>query len=62
MSTTTVTSALFVDLDGVRARYECLRPGCSQPMEGTVYGAADVKAFVDTIRTAHPARCTGESR
>lgn len=56
-----VISALYVDLEGVRARYECLRPGCTQPLEGPVYGD-DVKPFVDTIRTDHPARCTGVSR
>lgn len=56
-----ILAALYVDLDGVRARYECLRPGCTQPLEGPVHGDA-VKPFVDTIRTAHPARCTGETR
>ncbi|MEU9215419.1 hypothetical protein AB0D47_02620 [Streptomyces sp. NPDC048376] len=56
-----VAAALYVDLEGVRARYECLRPGCTQPLEGPVYGD-DVKPFVDTIRTHHPARCTGVPR
>lgn len=56
-----VAAALYVDLEGVRARYECLRPGCTQPLEGPVYGD-DVKPFVDTIRTDHPASCTGVSR
>lgn len=53
-----VTSALYVDLERVRARYECL---LCQTVEGPVYGD-EVKPFVDTVRTAHPARCTGVSR
>ncbi|MFB7739599.1 hypothetical protein ACFC08_35670 [Streptomyces sp. NPDC056112] len=55
---TTVTGALYVDLEGVRARYECL---LCRTTEGPVYGD-DVKPFVDTIRTDHPTRCTGVSR
>lgn len=31
-----VEGALFVDLDGRRARYECYRPGCPHPKEGPV--------------------------
>ncbi|MGW7424397.1 hypothetical protein ACWGJB_30950 [Streptomyces sp. NPDC054813] len=57
----TVTAALFVDLEGVRARYECLRPGCDKPIEGPVHGD-NVKPFVDSIRTDHPARCTASLR
>ena len=53
-----ITAELHVDLDGVRARYECLRPGCTQRMEGPVYGAAAVQAFVVSIRTDHLTRCT----
>ncbi|MBI0294472.1 hypothetical protein JBE04_08250 [Streptomyces sp. PRKS01-29] len=49
-----VLAALFVDLEGVRARYECLR--CSTT-EGPVHGADDVTAFVASIRTEHPKRC-----
>ncbi|MEU6702564.1 hypothetical protein [Streptomyces wuyuanensis] len=50
------TSALFVDMDNVRARYECVVCGA---VEGPVYGEEDVLAFAATIRTAHPARCPG---
>lgn len=57
-----IAAALFVDLEGVRARYECLRPGCTHRVEGPVYGAADVKAFVDSVRTTHLSRCTGALR
>lgn len=55
-----VVGALFVDLEGIRARYECLRPGCTQRVEGPVHGAADVQAFVASIRTSH--HCTGALR
>jgi hypothetical protein len=50
-----VTAALYVDLEGVRARYECLLCGTK---EGPVFGADDVTAFAATIRTEHPARCS----
>ncbi|MEU6344455.1 hypothetical protein ABZ883_26305 [Streptomyces sp. NPDC046977] len=49
-----VTGALFVDLDGVRARYECL---LCRAKEGPVFGAADVAAFTAGVRTDHRARC-----
>ncbi|MEU9793795.1 hypothetical protein AB0E27_24735 [Streptomyces sparsogenes] len=55
-----VVGALFVDLEGIRARYECLRSGCTQRVEGPVHGATDVQAFVASIRTSH--RCTGALR
>lgn len=58
---TTVLGALFVDLEDVRARYECLRPGCLQPVEGPVYGDS-VKPFVDGIKTQHLAQFHGEHR
>ncbi|MGW5126709.1 hypothetical protein ACWEQ7_22165 [Streptomyces sp. NPDC004069] len=56
--------ALFVDLDGQRARYECLRTGCPRRLEGPVYssdqdaqgepiGVAGLKAFVDGIKNQH---------
>lgn len=51
---TAVTAALYVDLDGVRARYECL---LCRTVEGPVHGIADVTAFVAAIRTDHPERC-----
>jgi hypothetical protein len=54
-----VVAALYVDLEGIRARYECLR---CKTVEGPVFGPDDVKPFVDTIRTAHLSRCTGENR
>jgi hypothetical protein len=54
-----VTAALTVDLEGVRAKYECL---LCRTVEGPVYGIDDVTAFAKDIRTAHPARCTGVSR
>ncbi|MET8916230.1 hypothetical protein ABZX40_17845 [Streptomyces sp. NPDC004610] len=56
-----VFGALFVDLEGVRARYECLRPGCPRPVEGPVHGA-DVKSFVDDIKTNHLSRYHREHR
>lgn len=75
MNTASVlTGALFVDLgEGredrrtghirwsrpPRARYECLRCGTT---EGPVTGPSDVAAFVATIRTTHPTRCTTARR
>jgi hypothetical protein len=59
--TSTILGALFVDLDGVRARYECLRSGCPQPAEGPVYGD-DVKPFVDGIKTKHLSQFHREHR
>ncbi|MGW0169528.1 hypothetical protein ACWDWT_30785 [Streptomyces sp. NPDC003343] len=57
-----VLGALYVDMDNVRARYECLRSGCTHRLEGPAYGTDAVKAFVDGIKTEHLSRCTGESR
>ena len=56
-----ITSNLIVDLDGVRARYECYRPGCTQQQEGPVFGVEDVTAFVAVIRNDHRARCTTDA-
>ncbi|MEU6098419.1 hypothetical protein [Streptomyces sp. NPDC047079] len=61
MSAAVVLGALFVDMDNVRARYECVRPGCTHRLEGPVYGADEVKSFVDNIRTVHRARCTASA-
>ncbi|MGW0914680.1 hypothetical protein ACWD1Z_23425 [Streptomyces sp. NPDC002784] len=58
---TTVLGTLFVDLEGIRARYECLRSGCMQTVEGPVYGAEDVRAFVAVIRNDHRARCIADA-
>lgn len=49
-----VTGALYVDLDGVRARYECL---LCRTTEGPVSGAETVAVFVETVRPVHRARC-----
>jgi len=56
--TTAVTAVLHVDLDNVRARYECF---VCQGKEGPVFGTEDVKAFVATIRNDHRARCTASA-
>lgn len=56
---TTVTAVLHVDLDNIRARYECF---LCHGKEGPVFGTEDVKAFTAVIRTDHRARCTGEPR
>ncbi len=53
---TAVTAALYVDMDNVRARYECLVCGTN---EGPVFGEDAVIAFTGSIRTDHPARCPG---
>lgn len=49
-----VTAALYVDLEGIRARYECL---LCQTVEGPVLGTDDVTAFAAEIRVAHRGRC-----
>ncbi|MCY0961543.1 hypothetical protein [Streptomyces sp. H27-H5] len=49
-----VVSVLFIDMVGIRARYECTT--CNTT-EGPVHGVDDVSAFVADIRTDHPARC-----
>ncbi|MEU2077132.1 hypothetical protein [Streptomyces sp. NPDC013489] len=64
--------ALRVDLEGQRARYECLRPNCPHRVEGPVYaadtfipgpggvptrgGAAEVADFIDRVRGFHLAQ------
>ncbi|GAB2732561.1 hypothetical protein [Streptomyces bullii] len=68
-----VEGALFVDLDGQRARYECLRPGCPHRLEGPVYstdrradgepiGIGGLKGFIDGIKTQHLAQHHGSTR
>jgi len=69
--------ALFVDLDGQRARYECLRPGCPHRLEGPVCasdrvkgedgnpaprGPGGVAAFVDGIKAYHLSKYHGSTR
>ncbi|WP_442803401.1 hypothetical protein OG411_17430 [Streptomyces pseudogriseolus] len=69
--------ALFVDLDGQRARYECLRPGCPHRLEGPVCasdrvrgadGAAvrrgpdGVAAFVEGVKALHLSKYHGSTR
>ncbi|MFC8176558.1 hypothetical protein [Streptomyces sp. NPDC057325] len=61
-------NCLFVDLEGQRARYECLLPDCPHPREGPVFatdviegpdkkparrGAAGVAQFIDRVKTDH---------
>ena len=58
---TTILGTLVVDLEGIRARYECLRPNCPHPREGPVHGD-DVKPFVAGIKTQHLATFHGEHR
>ncbi|WP_121712399.1 hypothetical protein [Streptomyces sp. E5N91] len=68
---------LFVDLDGQRAKYECLRPGCPHPLEGPVCatdrvrgedgalaprGPGGVAAFVAGIKAFHLTKHHGSTR
>lgn len=55
---TTVTAVLHVDLDNIRARYECF---VCHGKEGPVFGPEDVKAFTAVIRNDHRARCTADA-
>ncbi|WP_329187009.1 hypothetical protein [Actinacidiphila glaucinigra] len=56
-----VNGALYVDLEGIRARYECL---LCRTTEGPVYGTEEVAEFATGIRTSHRSRCAApqESR
>ncbi|MFJ3826207.1 hypothetical protein [Streptomyces nodosus] len=69
--------ALFVDLDGQRAKYECLRPGCPHRLEGPVCasdrvrgedgalirrGPDGVAAFVADVKTYHLSTYHGSTR
>ena len=56
-----IFGALFIDVENVRARYECARPGCPNPKEGPVFGP-DVQPFVASIRTQHLAQHHGSIR
>ncbi|MCX4780088.1 hypothetical protein [Streptomyces sp. NBC_01264] len=49
-----LTGGLFIDMVGIRARYECL---LCRTTEGPVFGEAAVIAFNASIRTDHHARC-----
>jgi hypothetical protein len=53
-----IVAALTVDLEGVRAKYECL---LCRTLEGPVYGEDNVKPFAATIRNDHRARCTASA-
>ncbi|MFC8124686.1 hypothetical protein [Streptomyces sp. NPDC057302] len=67
---------LFVDMEGVRAKYECLRPSCPRRLEGPVHstdplpggvkgrqiGSGGVKAFIDGVKAQHLARYHGSTR
>lgn len=68
-----VVGALFVDMDGFRARYECLRPECPHRVEGPVHstdrgptgfrlGIEGLKAFIDSVKADHLDRYHGEQR
>ncbi|MFD4259985.1 hypothetical protein ACFWR9_20790 [Streptomyces sp. NPDC058534] len=69
--------ALFVDLDGQRARYECLRPDCPHRLEGPICasdrvrgedgqpaprGPGGVAAFVAGIKAYHLTKYHGSTR
>jgi len=69
--------ALFVDLDGQRARYECLRPGCPHRLEGPVCssdrvkgedgkpaprGPGGVATFVAQVKAYHLSKYHGSTR
>ncbi|MFE4311529.1 hypothetical protein ACFRR6_36350 [Streptomyces sp. NPDC056891] len=67
--------ALRVDLEGQRARYECLRPDCPNPVGGPVCatdlvpgpdgapvrgGASRVADFVERVKDYHLTKHRGE--
>jgi hypothetical protein len=66
--TSQIAGALFVDMDNLRARYECLRPDCPHRLEGPVTandqvrdadgrtvrrGATGVASFIAGVRDHH---------
>lgn len=64
---------LFVDMEGERAKYECLRPNCPHRLEGPVSsadrdsegrrrGAGWVTYFVDNVKSKHLAQYHGSTR
>ncbi|MFH8797084.1 hypothetical protein [Streptomyces sp. NPDC017941] len=64
---------LTVDMEGERAKYECLRPGCPHPLEGPVCstdtdknrkrrGRAWVASFVERARDYHVSQYHGSNR
>ncbi|GAA5033007.1 hypothetical protein [Streptomyces siamensis] len=61
-----VVAELLVDLDGRRARYECRRPNCPQPLEGPItaarHGLAELRAFIAGIKDVHLAAFHKEQR
>lgn len=58
---TGIDGVLTVDLVKIRARYDCFRPGCPQPVERPARGDS-VKHFVAGIKTQHLATHHGEHR
>lgn len=42
MSRQQVVGALVVDLEGQRARYDCMRSGCAHPREGPAYSTDQI--------------------
>lgn len=64
---------LFVDMEGQRAKYECLRPSCPHRLEGPVSstdpdaegrrrGAEWVAYFVANAKSKHLAQYHGSTR
>ncbi|MEU5664725.1 hypothetical protein [Streptomyces longwoodensis] len=47
-----LSGLLVIDLDRVRAHYECYRPGCPKPREVPIRPSA-IKAFMDGIKARH---------
>lgn len=52
---------LVIDMENVRAHYECYRPGCPKPREEPIKPSA-IKAFMDGIKARHLSQYHGEKR
>lgn len=50
-----VVGVLIIDADNGRARYDCYRPGCPDPLEGPVHGIA-IAEWSKTVRDRHVAQ------
>ncbi|MGA5668985.1 hypothetical protein ACPCTG_26320 [Streptomyces pseudogriseolus] len=56
-----VAGLLVIDMQNIRAHYECYRPGCPKPREEPIKPSA-IRAFMDGIKARHLSQYHGETR
>lgn len=54
-----IDGLLVIDMENVRARYECYRLGCPKPREEPIRPSA-IRAFMDGIKARHLSQYHGE--